>query len=184
MSRVGRAPIEIPKGVNITIDNNLVTVKGPKGELKQQVAEGFEIKQENGSIELQRPSELKKHKSMHGLYRSLINNMAVGVSEGFTKELELVGVGYRAEAKGQVLELSIGFSHQVHFVLPPEIKAEVEAVKGKNPKIKLSSHDKQLVGQIAAKIRAQRPVEPYKGKGVRYANELVRRKQGKAAGKK
>lgn len=184
MSRVGRAPIEIPKGVNITIKDNLVTVKGPKGELRQQIDEDFEIAQENGTLELKRPSEQKKHKSLHGLYRALINNMAVGVSEGFTKQLELVGVGYRAEAKGNVLELSIGFSHQVHFVLPQEVKAEVEAVKGQNPKIKLTSHDKQLVGQIAAKIRAQRPVEPYKGKGVRYSDEIVRKKLGKAAGKK
>lgn len=184
MSRVGRAPIEIPKGVNITINDNLVTVKGPKGELKQQIGQDFEITQENGTLELKRPSEQKKHKSLHGLYRALINNMAVGVSEGFTKQLELVGVGYRAEVKGNVLELSVGFSHQVHFVLPKEINVEVEAIKGQNPKIKLSSHDKQLVGQIAAKIRAQRPVEPYKGKGVRYSDEIVRKKLGKAAGKK
>ncbi|HDR89121.1 MAG TPA: 50S ribosomal protein L6 [Bacteroidetes bacterium] len=182
MSRIGKLPIPIPSGVTVDIDgNNLVTVKGPLGELKQQVDPVIKVQVKEGEIVLERPSEEKRHKSMHGLYRSLIYNMVVGVSEGFTVQQELVGVGYRAEAKGQLLELSLGYSHDVVFELPPEIKVEAKTEKRSNPVITLKSHDKQLLGHVASKIRSLRPPEPYKGKGIRYVGEQVRRKAGKAA---
>ncbi len=182
MSRIGSAPIPIPDGVEISVSpGNLVTVKGPKGELTQQVDPDLTISQEDGQIIVKRPTDQKRHKSMHGLYRSLINNMVIGVSEGYTIQLEMQGVGFRANAQGQKLELSVGFSHPVVFVLPPEIKLSVETVKGKNPVITLQSIDKQLVGQVAAKIREVRKPEPYKGKGIRFKGEEIRRKAGKTA---
>ena len=180
MSRIGFKPVEIPANVTITLDGDVLTVKGPKGELKQ-VIKDVEIEIEGNQLRVKRLSESKHHKSMHGLYRSLIYNMVKGVSEGWTIELELVGVGYQAKNQGQLLELNLGFSHNILFELPPEVKVETVSEKGKNPLIKLTSHDKQLVGQIAAKIRSFRKPEPYKGKGVRYKGEEVRRKAGKTA---
>lgn len=183
MSRIGILPIEVPAGVSITVDDkNLVTVKGPKGELQQQVHADITIKVEDGSIELSRPSDEKAHKSMHGLYRSLVNNMVTGVSAGYTIQQELVGVGYRAEAKGQLLELSLGFSHDIHIELPQEVKVETKTERRSNPIITLTSCDKQLIGEVAAKIRSMRPPEPYKGKGIKFVGEELRRKAGKAAG--
>ena len=180
MSRIGFKPVEIPANVTVTLDGDVLTVKGPKGELKQ-VVKDVEIEIEGNQLRVKRLSESKHHKSMHGLYRSLIYNMVKGVSEGWTIELELVGVGYQAKNQGQLLELNLGFSHNILFELPPEVKVETVSEKGKNPLIKLTSHDKQLVGQIAAKIRSFRKPEPYKGKGVRYKGEEVRRKAGKTA---
>ena len=183
MSRIGILPIEIPEGVTITVDeNNLVTVKGPKGELQQQVTPDITMKIEGNIIELARPSEEREHKSKHGLYRSLVNNMVVGVSTGYKIEQELVGVGYRAEAKGQILELSLGFSHDIHLELPKEVSVETKTERRSNPIITLTSCDKQLIGEVAAKIRSFRPPEPYKGKGVKFVGEELRRKAGKSAG--
>lgn len=185
MSRVGKAPITIPNGVNIDISKgNLVTVKGPKGTLSQQVDPDIQLQIEDGTLTMVRPTDQIRHRAMHGLYRALVNNMVVGVTEGFVKELELVGVGYRAQNTGQLLELTLGFSHPIMFYIPSEIKVETKAEKGKNPSIRLESIDKQLLGQVAAKIRALRKPEPYKGKGVRYSNEAIRRKAGKTAGGK
>ena len=184
MSRIGKAPIELPQGVTIDVSQgNLVTVKGPKGELKQQINPDLNIKIEDGVLTLERPTEQKRHRAMHGLYRSLINNMVEGVTKGFVKELELVGVGYRASNTGQLLELTIGYSHPVMFALPDEVKLETRMEKGKNPLVHLESIDKQLLGQVAAKIRSFRKPEPYKGKGIRYVGEEIRRKAGKAVGK-
>lgn len=184
MSRVGKAPINVPSGVTVDISKgNVVKVKGPKGELIQQIDPDISIELEDGVMTLVRPTEQKRHKAMHGLYRALINNMVEGVTNGYKKELELVGVGYRASNKGQLLELSLGYSHPIMFAIPPEVKLETVNEKGKNPKIVLESADKQLIGQIAAKIRAFRKPEPYKGKGVRFVGEEIRRKAGKAAGK-
>lgn len=184
MSRIGKLPITVPAGVSITVnDNNVVTVKGPKGELKQTLDPGITINQEDGTLTLVRATDQKRHKAMHGLYRSLLANMVVGVSAGFKKEQELIGVGYRAEAKGQLLELNLGFSHTILFEIPVEVNVETKSEKGKAPLITLVSHDKQLVGQVAAKIRSLRKPEPYKGKGIRFAGEIVRRKAGKSAGK-
>lgn len=184
MSRIGKAPISIPAGVDINVSQgNLVTVKGPKGELKQQVDHDLSLKIEDGVLTVSRPTEQKRHKAMHGLYRSLVNNMVEGVHTGYTKELELYGVGFRASNKGQMLELALGYSHPVYFVIPEEVKLETEMEKGKVPLIRLSGADKQLIGQIAAKIRAFRRPEPYKGKGIRYKGEEIRRKAGKTAGK-
>jgi large subunit ribosomal protein L6 len=184
MSRIGKSPIDIPKGVEINIsDKNLVTVKGPKGTLLQAVDPDLTVKQDAGVLTLERPSDAKPHKAKHGLYRSLIANMVKGVSEGFSVEQELVGVGYRATTKGQQLQLSLGFSHSVILDLPPQIKVTATQEKGKNPIIRLESVDKQLIGQVAAKLRSLRKPEPYKGKGVRFVGEVVRRKAGKAAGK-
>lgn len=184
MSRIGKAPIELPKGVTVDVSrSNLVVVKGPKGELSQQIDPDIKVKVEDGTLTVERPTDQKRHRSMHGLYRALINNMVEGVTKGFVKELELVGVGYRASNTGQLLELTIGFSHPVMFALPDEVKVETRMEKGKNPVVRLESNDKQLLGQIAAKIRAFRKPEPYKGKGIRYSDEQVRRKAGKAAGK-
>lgn len=184
MSRIGKAPIEIPSGVEITVDkSNIVKVKGPKGELIQQINSDLGIAIEDNTLVVNRPTEQKRHKSMHGLYRSLISNMVEGVTKGFTKELELVGVGYRAGNTGQLLELSVGYSHPIFFAIPDEVKVETKMEKGKNPVVILESIDKQLVGQIAAKIRAFRKPEPYKGKGIKFVGEVLRRKAGKTSGK-
>lgn len=180
MSRIGNSPIAIPEGVTIDIKDNVVTVKGKLGELSQNI-ENIKIKNEDGNLILERPSESKEHKAKHGLYRSLLNNMVIGVSKGFTKELELVGVGYRATNQGQNLDLALGYSHTISMKIAPEIKIETESVKGKNPIIKLSSHDNQLLGQVAAKIRSLRKPEPYKGKGIKFVGEVLRRKAGKTA---
>ena len=180
MSRIGKNPITIPEGVTVEIKDNVVTVKGKLGELTQKIEE-ITVKIEEGIITLERPSDVNSHKSKHGLYRALINNMIVGVSDGWTKELELVGVGYRASNQGQKLELALGFSHNIVLEVAPEVKVETVSDKGKNPLIKLSSLDKQLVGQVAAKIRGFRRPEPYKGKGVKYVGEQIRRKAGKTA---
>ena len=180
MSRIGKNPISIPEGVTVEIKDNLVTAKGKLGELTQEIEE-ITVKIEDGVITLERPSDVNNHKSKHGLYRALINNMIVGVSEGWTKELELVGVGYRASNQGQKLDLALGFSHNIVLDIAPEVKVETVSDKGKNPLVKLTSLDKQLVGQVAAKIRGFRKPEPYKGKGVRYVGEQLRRKAGKTA---
>lgn len=182
MSRIGKAPISVPSGVTIDISKgNLVTVKGPKGELKQQTDPDLEFKLEDGTLTLVRPTDQKRHKAMHGLYRALLQNMVVGVTDGITKELHLIGVGYRAANTGNLLELTLGYSHPIYFYVPDEVKLETKMEKGKPPTILLSSHDNQLIGQVAAKIRAFRKVEPYKGKGVRFAGEQIRRKAGKTA---
>ncbi len=184
MSRIGKAPIAIPAGVEVKIsDTNLITVKGPKGELMQQVDPDITVEVADGEIQVKRPTDQKRHRSMHGLYRSLLANMVEGVSVGYTKELELVGVGYRAENSGQLLTMTLGFSHPVMFYIPDEVKLETEMKKGNNPLIRLESFDKQLIGQVAAKIRAFRKPEPYKGKGVRFKGEEIRRKAGKTAAK-
>ncbi len=180
MSRIGKNPITIPEGVTVEIKDNVVTAKGKLGELTQEIEE-IAIQIEDGIITLDRPSETNNHKAKHGLYRALINNMILGVSEGWTKELELVGVGYRASNQGQNLDLALGFSHNIVLNIAQEVKVETVSEKGKNPIIKLSSLDKQLVGQVAAKIRSFRKPEPYKGKGVKYVGEQLRRKAGKTA---
>ena len=183
MSRIGILPIDIPAGVSIEVDkDNLVTVKGPKGELQQQVDKGISVKVEENQISLSRATEEKDHKAKHGLYRSLLNNMVIGVSEGYTIKQELVGVGYRAEVKGNNrLELSLGFSHDILIQMPPEVKVETVIERRANPIITLTSIDKQLLGEVAAKIRSLRPPEPYKGKGIKFVGEQLRRKAGKAA---
>lgn len=182
MSRIGKLPVNLPKNVTVTIsDNNMVSVKGPLGELTQAVDKDLKVEVVGNEIHLSRPSESKNHKSLHGLYRALIHNMVVGVSEGFKKELELVGVGYRAEAKGQNLEMSLGFSHEVILQLPNEVKVETKTERRANPIITLTSIDKQLIGHVAAKIRSLRPPEPYKGKGIKFVGEQLRRKAGKSA---
>jgi large subunit ribosomal protein L6 len=180
MSRIGKNPVSIPAGVTVDIKEGQVTVKGKLGELIQQV-DSITVKQEEGQLVLERPSESKDHRAKHGLYRALLNNMVEGVSKGFTKELELVGVGYRASNQGQRLELALGFSHNIVINLAQEVKVETVSEKGKNPIIKLTSFDKQLVGQVAAKIRAFRRPEPYNGKGVKFVGEVLRRKAGKSA---
>lgn len=183
MSRIGKAPVSIPAGVELNVSaDNVVTVKGKLGELTQQIDKGIKISVNEGELVLERSSENKDTKSKHGLYRALINNMVEGVTVGYTKVQELVGVGYRASNKGQKLELALGYSHPIVFEIPTEVKLETESAKGKNPLIKLTSHDKQLVGQVAAKIRSLRKPEPYKGKGVRFQGEEIRRKAGKTAG--
>ncbi|NLN33018.1 MAG: 50S ribosomal protein L6 [Flavobacteriaceae bacterium] len=181
MSRIGNAIINIPAGTTVDIKDGVVTVKGKNGELTQSIKEGFELKIEDGELTVSRPTESKEDKALHGLYRSLINNMVIGVSEGFKKQLELVGVGYRASSQGQKLDLSLGFSHNIVMELPKEVKVEAVAEKGKNPIITLSSHDNQLLGMIAAKIRSFRKPEPYKGKGIKFVGEEIRRKAGKSA---
>ena len=184
MSRIGKAPIELPKGVEVSVSKgNLITIKGPKGTLQQQIDPDMTLKEEDGVITLERPTEQQRHRALHGLYRSLINNMVEGVSNGYVKELELVGVGYRASNTGQLLELSLGYSHPIMFALPAEVKVETKSEKGKNPIVRLESIDKQLIGQVAAKIRSFRKPEPYKGKGVRFVGEVIRRKAGKTAAK-
>lgn len=183
MSRIGRLPVSLPKGVSCTVAEGQVTVKGPKGELKQSVEAGFQVKVEGDQIEITRPSDQKDHKAKHGLYRSLLANMVEGVSKGYKREMELVGVGYKANAQSNVLELSLGYSHSVFLGIPPELKVQAVQEKGQNPMIILEGIDKQLIGQVAAKIKSLRKVEPYKGKGIRYVGEFVRRKAGKAAAK-
>ncbi|MGV6832127.1 MAG: 50S ribosomal protein L6 [bacterium] len=180
MSRIGKNPISIPEGVTVDIQENVITVKGKLGELSQTF-DGVSMKLEDGTLTVERPSDSKQHKAQHGLYRALVNNMVEGVSKGFTKELELVGVGYRASNQGQKLDLALGFSHNIVLDLAPEVKVETISEKGKNPIVKLTSHDKQLVGQVAAKIRSFRKPEPYKGKGVKFVGEILRRKAGKTA---
>ena len=185
MSRIGKAPIEIPAGVTVTVDkDNVVTVKGPKGTLTQKVNPDLEVKVEDGHVVVTRPSDDREHRAQHGLFRALIHNMVVGVSNGYRKEMELVGVGYRAASTGQVLELSLGFSHAIYIKLPPEIKVEAKTERNKNPLIILESDDKQLLGQVCAKIRSLRKPEPYKGKGIKFVGEVIRRKSGKSASAK
>ncbi|MBC7557118.1 MAG: 50S ribosomal protein L6 [Chryseobacterium sp.] len=181
MSRIGKSIIQIPAGVTVSVKDNVVTVKGPKGELTQTLTEGITLEQKDGVITMGRPSESKSHKALHGLYRALVNNMIAGTAEGFTKKLELVGVGYRAASTGNRLDLSLGFSHGIVLNLPLEVSVETLTEKGKNPIITLNSYDKQLLGMVAAKIRSFRKPEPYKGKGVRFVGEIVRRKAGKSA---
>ena len=185
MSRIGNAPIEIKSGISISVDkNNVVTVKGPKGTLTENVHPDFELKQEDGIFSIQRPTEQKRHKAMHGLYRALINNMVVGVSEGYKKELELVGVGYRVANTGNLLELTLGYSHPIYFMIPPDLQVSTAMDKGKTPRVVLEGVDKQLIGQVCAKIKEFRKSEPYKGKGVKFVDETIRRKAGKTSGKK
>ena len=180
MSRIGKNPVTIPSGVTVDVKGNVVTVKGKLGELSQEIGD-INASIEEGQISFERPSDAKDHKAQHGLYRALVANMIQGVSEGFTKELELVGVGYRASNQGQVLDLALGFSHNIVIDLAPEIKVETISEKGKNPIVKLTSFDKQLVGEVAAKIRSYRKPEPYKGKGIKFVGEVLRRKAGKSA---
>ena len=180
MSRIGKNPVAIPEGVTVDVTDNLVTVKGKLGELTQPFSD-VTIAVEDGNVVVSRPSDSKDHRAKHGLYRSLMANMVDGVSKGWTKELELVGVGYRASNQGQKLDLAVGFSHNIVLDIAPEVKVETVSDKGKNPIVKLTSHDKQLVGQVAAKIRAFRKPEPYKGKGIRFVGEIIRRKAGKSA---
>jgi large subunit ribosomal protein L6 len=184
MSRIGKAPITLPKGVEVKINNGLVTVKGAKGELSQKVDADINVAVDGENIVVTRPTDQKRHRAMHGLYRALIANMVKGVSEGYKTEQELVGVGYRAANKGQMLELSLGYSHNISFELPQEIKVTTVTEKGQNPKVILESADKQLIGMVAAKIRSLRKPEPYKGKGVKFVGEVIRRKAGKSASKK
>ena len=184
MSRIGKRELSVPSGVQIQVQKgNVVEVKGPKGQLTEQIHPDLSIKLDDGILSLERPTESLRHKSMHGLSNALISNMIKGVSEGYTVELELVGVGYRVSNKGSLLEMSLGYSHPVYFVVPDEVKVETKMEKGSPPYIKLESIDKQLIGQVAAKIRGFRKIEPYKGKGVRFKGEVIRRKAGKAAAK-
>jgi large subunit ribosomal protein L6 len=183
MSRIGKSPIIIPIGVIVNIIDNTIAIKGPKGELSQKISSEFNISLENGSIVLSRPSDAKMHRALHGLYRSLINNMVIGVSAGFKRELELIGIGYRVNNTGQLLELSLGYTHNIYLLLPDEIKVNTKIERNKNPLIILESADKQLIGLICAKIRSFRMPEPYKGKGIKFVNEIIRRKSGKSTGK-
>ena len=180
MSRIGKNPVEIPAGVTVEVKDNVITVKGKLGELTQEYSD-VTVKVEEGNVIVERSSDFKDHRAKHGLYRALVANMIVGVADGWTKELELVGVGYRASNQGQKLDLALGFSHNIVLNIAPEVKVETISDKGKNPIIKLTSFDKQLVGQVAAKIRAFRKPEPYKGKGVKFVGEQLRRKAGKSA---
>jgi len=180
MSRIGKNPVAIPAGVTVEVNGNVVTVKGKNGQLTQEFSD-VSVKVEDGQVLVERSSDHKDERAKHGLYRSLINNMIIGVSEGFTKQLELVGVGYRASNQGQKLDIALGFSHNIVLEVVPEVTVETVTEKGKNPIIKLASHDKQLLGQVAAKIRSFRKPEPYKGKGVKFVGEVLRRKAGKSA---
>lgn len=184
MSRIGKAPIAIPAGVTVTVKGHEVTVKGPKGELKQEINPDINVEVKDGHVIVTRPTDDKEHRALHGLYRALIHNMVVGVSEGYKKEMELVGVGYRATSTGQVLELALGFSHAIYIKLPKEVKVEAKTERNKNPLIILESSDKQLLGQVCAKIRSLRKPEPYKGKGIKFVGEIIRRKSGKSANAK
>ncbi|MBK7853626.1 MAG: 50S ribosomal protein L6 [Bacteroidetes bacterium] len=184
MSRIGKLPISIPSGVTVSVSGNVVTVKGAKGELKQQLANGVTVEVDGNTINVNRKSEMKQHRALHGLYRSLINNMVIGVSKGYTINQELVGVGYRASNQGQMLDLVLGHSHHVVFELPKEIKVATKTERGSNPTITLESHDKQLIGADAAKNRSLRAPEPYKGKGIKFTGEVLRKKAGKSAAKK
>ncbi|MBN2215404.1 MAG: 50S ribosomal protein L6 [Bacteroidales bacterium] len=182
MSRIGKQPVTIPEGVTVTVSpDNIVTVKGPKGELTRKVDRDITVKVNDSEVSFERPTDQKRHRSMHGLYRALVNNMITGVSQGFTIQQELVGVGYKAEVKGQILELSLGYSHDIHIMVPKEIKIEAKTEKRSNPVITLTSADKQLLGEVAAKIRSLRKPEPYKGKGIRFVGEQIRKKAGKTA---
>ncbi|MET0299630.1 MAG: 50S ribosomal protein L6 [Flavitalea sp.] len=184
MSRIGKQPVTLPAGVTLTVGaDNVITVKGPKGELKQAVDRDIKIESKDGEVLINRPTDQIRHRAMHGLYRSLVSNMVKGVTEGYKKNLELVGVGYKAANTGNLLDLALGYSHNIIFEVPKELTVKTEQLKGENPKIYLESNDKQLLGQVAAKIRGLRKPEPYKGKGVKYIGEVIRRKAGKAAGK-
>ena len=184
MSRIGKAPVTVPGGVSIIVGkDNVITVKGPKGELKEAVDRDIKVEVKDGKVEFVRPTDQIRHRAMHGLYRSLVNNMVKGVTEGYSKKLELVGVGFKAANQGNVLDLALGYSHNIIFEIPKELKVTTSQEKGQNPMITLESIDKQLLGQVAAKIRSLRKPEPYKGKGVKFAGEVLRRKAGKAAGK-
>jgi large subunit ribosomal protein L6 len=183
MSRIGRLPIAIPAKVTVTQQDNLVTVKGPKGELSQELNPVIKIEVEGNTLTVSRPDDERQNRALHGLYRALINNMVIGVSEGYKKQLELVGVGYRVTNNENVLDFSLGYTHNIYLQLPPEIKVETKSERNKNPLIILESVDKQLIGQVCAKIRSFRKVEPYKGKGIRFVGEVVRRKSGKSASK-
>lgn len=184
MSRIGKQPVVLPGGVTVAVGNdNVVSVKGPKGELKQPIDRDIKVTVQDGSVEITRPTDQIRHRALHGLYRSLLSNMVKGVTDGFRKDLELVGVGFKATHQGNVLDLALGFSHNIIFDVPKELKLATLTEKGQNPKISLEGIDKQLLGQVAAKIRGLRKPEPYKGKGVRYSGEVVRKKAGKAAGK-
>lgn len=184
MSRIGKAPIAIPAGVTVEVKDHVVTVKGKNGSLEQRINPDINVEVKDGHVYVTRPDDEREHRAQHGLYRALIHNMVVGVSEGYKKEMELVGVGYRATATGQVLELSLGFSHAIYIKLPPEIKVETKSERNKNPLIILESDDKQLLGQVCAKIRSLRKPEPYKGKGIKFVGEIIRRKSGKSASAK
>jgi large subunit ribosomal protein L6 len=182
MSRIGKLPIKLPSGVTVEVaKDNTVTLKGAKGELKQKIDPDIQIKVEGDILQVIRPTDQKRHKALHGLYRALLNNMVIGVSQGYTIQQEIVGVGYKAESKGQILELSLGYSHDIHVKLPKEVKVETKTERRSNPVITLTSTDKQLIGQVAAKIRSLRPPEPYKGKGIKYVGEQLRKKAGKSA---
>ncbi|MFD2512841.1 50S ribosomal protein L6 [Pontibacter locisalis] len=184
MSRIGKLPIALPNNIEVSIGkDNVVTVKGPKGTLTTAVDKDIIVKEQDNQIVVERPTEQKRHKAMHGLYRSLINNMIIGVSEGYKEQLELVGVGYKAAVQGNILELALGYSHNIFLSMPEEVSATAVTEKGKAPLITLESNDKQLIGQVAAKIRSLRKVEPYKGKGIRFVGEVIRRKAGKTASK-
>ena len=183
MSRIGKKPIAIPAGVTVTVKDSVVTVKGPKGELSQEVDRDITVTMEGSEVIVSRPTEQIRHRAMHGLYRSLISNLVKGVTEGYKKDLELVGVGFKAANQGNLLDLALGYSHNIIFEIPKELKVSTTTEKGQNPKIFLEGSDKQLIGAVAAKLRSLRKPEPYKGKGVKYSDEIVRRKAGKAAGK-
>lgn len=183
MSRVGKAPISIPAGVTITVSNGLVTAKGPKGEVSQAINPDITVQIEDGVLTVNRPSDSKQHKALHGLYRALINNMVIGVSQGHTVKQELVGVGYKISNQGNILDFTLGYSHRIMFEIPSEIKVTTETLKGQNPSLTMECADKQLLGQIAAKIRSFRKPEPYKGKGIKFSGEVLRKKAGKSASK-
>src|SRR6516164_6077247 len=184
MSRIGRKPVQIPGGVTVTVGaDNTITVKGPKGELRQLIDRDIKVEVKDGQVEFLRPTDQIRHRALHGLYRALVSNMVKGVTEGYKKQLELIGVGFKASNQGNILDLALGYSHNIIFEIPKELKLATSQEKGENPKITLEGGDKQLIGQVAAKIRGLRKPEPYKGKGVRYVGEVVRKKAGKAAGK-
>ena len=183
MSRIGKLPVHIPAGVTVAVNNNVVTVKGPKGELKQEINPNITVTVDGNICHVTRPNDERENRAMHGLYRALIHNMVVGVSEGYKKTLELVGVGFRASSNGQVLELSLGYTHAIYLGLAPEVKVQTVSERNQNPLIILESCDKQLLGQVCAKLRSVRKPEPYKGKGVKFQGEVLRRKAGKTAGK-
>jgi large subunit ribosomal protein L6 len=183
MSRIGKLPIAIPAGVNVTIADDVVTVKGPKGTLAQQITGGVQVVIENNNVILSRPTDESQQRALHGLYRSLLNNMVIGVSEGYRKEMELVGVGYRVANNGQIIEFTLGYSHSIFLQVPAEVKVETKSERNKNPLLILESCDKQLLGQVCSKVRSFRKPEPYKGKGIKFVGEVIRRKSGKSAGK-
>ncbi len=184
MSRIGNKPVQLPNGITVTVSNdNIITVKGPKGELKQAIDRDIKVEVKDGRVEFSRPTDQIRHRALHGLYRALLANMVKGVTDGYKKQLELIGVGFKASSQGNLLDLALGYSHNIVFEIPKELKVATAQEKGENPKILLEGIDKQLIGQVAAKIRSLRKPEPYKGKGVRYVGEVVRKKAGKAAGK-